>query len=146
MKNNIILFLLGAFMYGLVEIVWRGYSHWTMMIAGGLCFIVFSLIDEKFKAIPLLYKCIMGSAFITSIELVFGVVFNVFLKLDIWDYSNVPINLFGQICLLYSVLWGFLCFAAIPFAGLAKRKLTGEKASVEGRRFYELPAQSLGRN
>lgn len=146
MKNNFILFLLGAFLYGLVEIVWRGYSHWTMMVAGGLCFIVFAKIDERFSSVPLLYKCIMGSAFITSIELVFGVIFNLFFKMDVWDYSNVPINFMGQVCLLYSVLWGYLCSLAIPFSGLVKRKLTGEKIFAEGRKCYELSAQVLGRN
>lgn len=116
------------------------------MIAGGLCFIVFSKISENLKGVPLLYKCILGSAFITTVEFVFGLIFNIYFKLDVWDYSNLPVNLFGQICLLYSVLWGYLCSLAIPFAGLMKRKLTGEKTSAEGRKIYELSAQGLGRN
>ena len=107
MKNNLILFLVGAFLYGLVEVVWRGYSHWSMMIAGGLCFIVFSRISEKLIGLPLLYKCILGSACITLIEFVFGLIFNLYFKLDVWDYSNLPLNFLGQICLLYSVLWGY---------------------------------------
>lgn len=146
MKNNLILFLLGAFLYGLVEVVWRGYSHWSMMIAGGLCFIVFARISEKLIGLPLLYKCILGSACITLIEFVFGLIFNLYFKLDVWDYSNLPLNFLGQICLLYSVLWGYLCSLAIPFAGLVKRKLTGKKTFAEGRKFYELSAQGLGRN
>ena len=146
MKNNFILFLLGAFLYGLIEIIWRGYSHWTMMLAGGICLIIFSIIDEKFKNVPMLYKCILGSACVTSIEFVFGVVFNIFLKQQIWDYSRVPLNLLGQVCLLYSVLWGFLCLAAIPFSGLVKRKLENKTVLAGGSNFYELSAQGMGRN
>lgn len=116
MKNYLILFGLGAFSYGLIEVLWRGYSHWSMMIAGGICFSVFSLISEKLK-LPLLYKCILGSLSVTSVELVFGLFFNVFLGLSVWDYSNIPLNLFGQVCLLFSVLWGFLSAFAIPFSG-----------------------------
>ena len=72
MKNYFVLFGLGAFSYGLLEVIWRGYSHWSMMIAGGLCFVAFSLISEKFSGIPLLYKCILGSLTVTATELVFG--------------------------------------------------------------------------
>lgn len=116
------------------------------MIAGGICFIVFSKIDENLKGVPMLYKCILGSAFVTSIELVFGVVFNIILQQQIWDYSRVPLNLLGQVCLLYSVLWGFLCLAAIPFSGLVKRKLENKTILAGGNNFNELSAQGLGRN
>ena len=27
------------------------------------------------------------------------------LKLDIWDYSRIPFNLYGQICLPYAAVW-----------------------------------------
>ncbi|MBQ5911411.1 MAG: hypothetical protein IIW94_05330 [Clostridia bacterium] len=140
MKNYLILFGLGAFSYGLLEVVWRGYSHWSMMIAGGLSFTVFSLISEKLKGIPFLYKCILGSLTVTAIELVFGSVFNLALGLDVWDYSNIPLNLFGQICLLFSVLWGFLCILAIPFSGFVIRILKKSEA------VYEISAQNLGGN
>ena len=123
LKNYIILFGIGAFAYGLLEVIWRGNSHWSMMIAGGICFIVFSLIAERLKGAPLLYKCILGSLTITSIELVFGLIFNVLLGFSVWDYSNIPLNLFGQICLLFSVLWGFLCVFAIPFSSFVTKIL-----------------------
>lgn len=110
------------------------------MIAGGLSFTVFSLISEKLKGIPFLYKCILGSLTVTAIELVFGSVFNLALGLDVWDYSNIPLNLFGQICLLFSVLWGFLCILAIPFSGFVIRILKKSEA------VYEISAQNLGGN
>ncbi|MBO5852751.1 MAG: hypothetical protein J6Q74_02960 [Clostridia bacterium] len=129
MKNYIVLFGLGAFAYGLLEVLWRGNSHWTMMIAGGIVFVIFSLIAEKFKGLPLLYKCILGSLTVTVIELVFGVIFNLVLGFNVWDYSHIPINLFGQICLLFSVLWGLLSIVAIP---LSYKALSILKRSEEG--------------
>jgi uncharacterized membrane protein len=138
-----IIFLLGAFGYGLIETVWRGYSHWTMMIAGGISFTVFALISRC--GIPLLYKCIFGSFTVTVIELCFGSVFNLGLGLHVWDYSNLPFNLFGQVCLLYSVLWGWLSLVAVPFAGAALNRLSGTTKIAEGS-YYELSAQGLGGN
>ena len=100
------------------------------MIAGGISFTVFSLISEKLRGVHLLYKCILGSLTVTFIELVFGSVFNLGFGLEVWDYSNIPLNLFGQICLLFSVLWGFLCIPAIPFAGKILRFLKKSRSSL----------------
>lgn len=100
------------------------------MIAGGLSFTLFSLISEKLKGIPFLYKCILGSLAVTSIELVFGLVFNIALGFKVWDYSDIPLNLFGQICLLFSVLWGFLCILAVPFSGMVIRFLKKREGNV----------------
>ena len=65
------------------------------------------------------------------------------LGLDVWDYSKVPFNFLGQVCVLYSVLWGFLSAAAIPFAGKVLEKLGGERKES---RLYETSAQSVGGN
>ena len=118
MQKYIILFGLGGFGYGLIEVLWRGYSHPTMMVAGGICFTSFYLINKKLGKLPLLYRCITAALTVTAVELIFGSVFNLILKMNVWDYSNIPLNLFGQICLLFTVLWGFLSLVALPFAGL----------------------------
>lgn len=123
MRKFIILFGLGAFAYGTLEVIWRGHTHWSMMIAGGICFCAFSLISARLKGLRLLYKCILGSLAVTVVELLFGCVFNLALGLEVWDYSAIPLNLFGQICLLFSVMWGFLSLAAIPVAGAALKLL-----------------------
>lgn len=119
---NFITFGLGAFSYALIEILWRGHTHWSMMIAGGLCFLSFSKIAENCKR-RLWHKCIIGSICVTVIEFVFGVIFNIILKKDVWDYSDKPFNLFGQVCLLFSVLWGLLGIVGIPLAGGVRRTL-----------------------
>ncbi len=51
---------------------------------------------------------LVGAAVITSVEFVFGCVFNYWLKMGIWDYSKEWLNIMGQICPWYSLLWGIL--------------------------------------
>ena len=120
------LFFLGGFAYGLIEVCFRGYSHWSMVIAGGVSFWVFSYIAKT--ELPLLYKCILGSLTVTAVELLFGLILNVWLGQGIWDYSKLHFNLLGQICLLYSVLWGFISLAAIPLAAAASKLIEKGRA------------------
>ncbi len=111
-REYILVLMLGAIMYGLIEIVWRGYTHWSMVITGGICFLLvyrIAMLDSS-----LLLRSFAGAAVITAIEFAVGVTVNIVFKLDVWDYSDMPLNLFGQICPLYSLFWFLLCLIAIP--------------------------------
>ena len=101
-------------MYSLIEIFSRGFSHISMFICGGICFILIGLLNE-FKSInmSLLTQMILGSLIITFFEFATGVIVNIWLKLNVWDYSSRPFNLLGQICLLFSVFWIFISLPAI---------------------------------
>ncbi len=116
-KADSIIFLTGSLGYGLIEILWRGRTHWSMTLAGGICFIAFKEIASRMSQFPALYRSVAASAAVTGVELIFGLVFNVLLKENVWDYSRMPFNFMGQICLLYSVLWGLLAIPFVPFAG-----------------------------
>lgn len=120
---GLVLFSVGAAGYGILEILWRGYTHWSMLLAGGVCFSFFAKLGEKFKNCSLILKGIMGGAVITAVEFIFGVIFNIILKKKVWDYSNLPFNFLGQICLLYSAIWVGLSTVFIPFATFLKRKI-----------------------
>ena len=119
--KNTVFFIIGGLGYGVIEILWRGYTHWAMLIAGGLCFIIFSYIAENFQNSSRLYKVLICALCITEVELMFGIIFNIILKMGIWDYSRVPFNILGQICLPYTFLWGVLSFIIIPLAELINR-------------------------
>ena len=123
LKKNIIFFSSGGIGYGIIELIWRGRTHWTMIIAGGICFLLFSLIEEKCKKRTLIYKASLCSLCVTAVEFVFGVVFNLMLKMNVWDYSNLPFNVLGQICLLYTLLWGVLSMACLPIANVMNQKI-----------------------
>ena len=80
-------------------------------------------INQNLKNTGLLIKAFIGSGFITAIELVFGIIFNVILKKNVWDYSKLPLNLGGQICALYSFIWLIISAFFIPLAGFMNKKL-----------------------
>ena len=122
-KVNFLMFPIGALGYGLIEILWRGFTHPSMLTAGGICFLGFAKIGEKMKKANIFLKAIIGSGFVTFIELIFGVVFNLILKKGVWDYSKLPFNFKGQICLLYSLFWVLLSLVFIPFSLKVKVRL-----------------------
>ena len=117
-KKNSALFVFGGACYGIVEILWRGRTHWSMLITGGACFVALFRLFGRIKDFTLAKKCVAGSAVITSFEFVSGMIFNKIMKLKVWDYSDRLFNIKGQICPLYSLLWGLLC---IPVNAVCKR-------------------------
>jgi len=122
-KKSTVFFVAGGIGYGIIELIWRGRTHWTMIIAGGICFVLFSLIAEKCKKRTLIYKSSLCALGVTAIEFIFGVIFNILLKMNVWDYSSVPFNIHGQVCLLYTLLWGVLGAMVLPIADMMNRKL-----------------------
>lgn len=101
-----ILFLIGGITYMGIEIAFRGYTHWTMGILGGLCFVLIGGLNEYFGwDMPFWKQCLIGALVVTGLELAFGLLLNKVLGLAIWDYSMMPFNIAGQICLPFSFAW-----------------------------------------
>ena len=96
-----IIFTAGAAGYTLLEVLWRGHSHWSMAAAGGISLLLLSKVFHKLAAAPIYFKSIIGGGIITIIEFCFGAVFNLGLGMHVWDYSELPYNCYGQICLRY---------------------------------------------
>ena len=119
---TIIIFTIGAAGYPIIELLWRGYTHWSMQIAGGVCFLAVYKINEILKENSLFTKCVFSTLFITVTEFAAGIVLNLILKWDIWNYSDLPCNLLGQICLDYVLLW-FLLSIPIIFTCKAADKV-----------------------
>ena len=102
-----VLFLIGGRLYTWIEILWRGFSHWTMFILGGACFVIMGLLNEyKFQwRDSLIMQSIVSAVIITIFEFITGCIVNIWLGWAVWDYSELPFNLLGQICLYYFLLW-----------------------------------------
>lgn len=110
----LVLFAIFGVIYYCIEVLARGYSHTAMIAVGGICGVVIGLINEDFDYdMPLLLQMFVGAFCVTAIEFVSGVILNIWLGLDIWDYSGKFLNLMGQICLENSVYWYFLSGVAI---------------------------------
>lgn len=109
-----VLFCIGGIAYCCIEILWRGHTHWTMFVVGGLAFLFCCTVNELFDYEMPLWKQMMICAIgITIIEFIVGVIINLAFGLHVWDYSNLPFNVLGQICLPFSIIWFFLSFFAI---------------------------------
>ena len=103
--------MIGGALYLLIELIWRGHTHWTMGLLGGVCFTLFGFLT--LIRIPMYLKALVGTLIVTFLELCAGLILNIWLKLSIWDYSALPYNLYGQICAPYALLWLPLSIAGI---------------------------------
>lgn len=107
------LFALGGGAYGLIEVLWRGYTHWTMVVLGGTLFLLLGVLNSRLpQNTSLLLRGLLGGILITATEFAAGCVLNLGLGLAIWDYSSMPFQLLGQVCLPYSFLWVILAMVA----------------------------------
>ena len=110
----LILIGIGGLIYSLIEILYRGYTHWTMVLVGGLAFYLIGCINEHIEwDMPLYKQMMLGAVIITSLEFISGIIVNLFLQWNVWDYSNMPFNILGQICLPFTIIWFFMSFLAI---------------------------------
>lgn len=102
-----VLFLIGGRVYTWIEILWRGFTHWSMFLLGGGCFVIMGLLNEyKFKWKQSLFmQSLISAIVITILEFFTGCIVNLWLRWNVWDYSGLSFNLLGQICLQYFLLW-----------------------------------------
>lgn len=110
--NHVLRWVCGGLLYGLLEVLWRGYTHWTMLVLACVICIPLDLANNHLPwAWPIWVQAFIGGTVITVAELVAGLILNVWLGLGIWDYSGLPGNLWGQICPQFWALW---CLLAAP--------------------------------
>ncbi len=124
----LILFSIGGICYLIIELLWRGYTHRTMFLLGGACFAALGLINEFYDfEIPLVLQMIFGTLIITALEFVAGCIVNLHFHMEVWDYSALPFNLLGQICLPYMALWFILSPLCIITDDWLRYALFGEE-------------------
>ena len=107
---DFVVFSLGAASYGMMEILFRGYTHWTMVFTGGACVLTLYYLSGWLLAMPLIAAAAMGAVIVTFYEFFVGVVVNLRLGWDVWDYSSQPGNVLGQICPVFTGIWFTICF------------------------------------
>ncbi len=107
-------FVLGAVGYPLLELLYRGRTHYSMAIAGGIS--VFMLCRIRQLRCNFLTKVLLSGTAITTVELLCGLIWN--RRYTVWDYRRTPLNYRGQICLPYSLLW---CGLSAGFLVLTER-------------------------
>ena len=109
----ILLLTFSGYIYVCLELIFRGHSDITMMYAASICVVPMILLNNYFTyEIDFLLQLILCTLFSTVVEFIFGMLFNPLYT--IWDYRNIPLNLYGQICLPFSFLWMGIAACVIP--------------------------------
>lgn len=131
MKNAfkyLFLWITGGIIYIELEMLFRGHSHWTMFILGGICFVILGLINEIIPwDIPLWQQMFIGACIVTALEFITGCIVNLWLGWAVWDYSNMPGNIMGQICPAFFIIWLPVSLAGIVLDDWLRHWLWGEK-------------------
>ncbi len=128
LNKYLILFDVGGVLYVIIEMTWRGRSHWTMFLLGGLCFLCLGFINEIFPwSMPVWQQMFLGACIVTILEFATGCIVNLWLGWDVWNYSNLPGNILGQISPQFFVLWLFVSLAAIILDDWLRYRWFGEE-------------------
>ncbi len=132
-SQQIWLFSLGGTLYNLCELFWSGSTHGSMFFVGGLCFQIIGWIHATFYKLSLFRRCVLCSGAVTAVEFVSGLLINRVWRWQVWDYSERFLNVAGQICLLYTVIWGILGAAACPVFRYIYPRFTGRAFPLHPR-------------
>ena len=118
---SMLLWSWGGTMYFLLEVAFktlRGHPEqisWTMLVLAVILTIPVERCGEQLPwEVPLWLQSLACALLVTVVELVAGLILNIWLGLDIWNYSHLPFNLWGQICPQFMAVWWFLCMVFIP--------------------------------
>lgn len=116
-----LLFAAGGLGYVGLELLWRGWSHGSMFLAGGSCFLLLGKLNQTQPRLPWPLRALMGTLIITTVELTVGLLFN--RDYTVWDYRGMPANYFGQVCLPFSLLWIPVSLGAMALYDLLDKTL-----------------------
>ncbi len=114
MRKPLLWLILDGLVYYAIEGIWHiptngGWANVLMLPVGRFVF--------------------LGALIVLIVEFVSGCILNIWLGMGIWDYSNIPFNILGQVCLLYGMLWILL----MPFAIWLEDKLNVIYAAYKGK-------------
>lgn len=122
------LFWFGGTFYITLEVLWRGYSHWTMGVLAGLVFISIGLLNEIWSwDTSIIIQILIGTIVATTGEFITGCIVNLWLGWDIWDYSDMWGNILGQICPAFIALWMPISLLSIVIDDMIRWKFFNEE-------------------
>ncbi len=104
-KNKIIHFIFFYMVYLNVELHDRAY-HAALIGFNGIS-------KWSLAGWTSLWMGLIGGSLITAVELLLGIFFNLYLHLNLWDYSYDRFNFLGQICLKNCIYWYLLSIIII---------------------------------
>lgn len=128
LSEYLFLWALGGCIYYAFELIFRGFSHWSMFVLGGIC-MVFCTMQGKYLGYkdPFWLQLLRCVLFVTSCEFITGMIVNKWLHWNVWDYGGQPFELFGQICLPFIIIFSGLCALGILLGAYILYWLYGEQ-------------------
>ena len=108
--------------YALFEIL-----HTIADFLAAFLFIVIGGLNEIWTSWRLIPQAVAGAIIATAAEFAVGCVVNLWLGWGIWDYSDMPGNLMGQICPQFALLWVALSALAIVLDDVIRWRFFGEE-------------------
>ena len=118
---SMLLWFWGGTVYYLLEVVYKtatGHPErisWTMLVVAILLTVPVERCGAELPwSCPLWLQAVACATLVTAVELVEGLILNVWLGLGVWDYSQLPGNLWGQICPQFAAVWWVICLVFIP--------------------------------
>lgn len=138
MKKLAVLGFIMGMMYFTAEGFWRGWTNISMLFVGGICSVLVGLLDEfpEHHKLKVWQQCLLGTSIIVSIEFTSGFILNIWLKLNIWDYSKQYGNVMGQVCLTYTILWFIITPAVIWLDDWLRWRIYGEELAYDIKQVY----------
>ncbi len=114
-----LIFFIGSFAGVIVELLWcliingyiesrSGLVYGPFNLLYGFGAVMMTLTLYRFRNRSVWFSFLGGMAIGSAVEYLCSFAQEFFLGARSWDYSDMPFNLNGRICLLYSVFWGFL--------------------------------------
>lgn len=131
---HIALAVLGGGMYVIIELLWRRRSHISMFFVGGICFALIGAIHDRFRRMVLPIRCAICAVAVSAVEFVSGCLINRQWGLNVWDYSDQPHHIMGQVCPLYTLFWGVLSAVAWPIYRRTRKWLSQRLIPCADRR------------
>ena len=103
------LFLSCGFIYCMIEILFRDWSHWSMFVLTGFLgvFCVDSINNTLSFDCDYIVQILISTILCTIGEGISGIILNVWLQLNVWDYSKMTFGtfFFGQCNVLFCFAW-----------------------------------------
>ena len=103
------LFLSCGFIYCMIEILFRGWSHWSMFVLTGFLgvFCIDSINNVLSFDCDYIVQILISTILCTIGEGISGIILNVWLQLNVWDYSKMTFGtfFFGQCNVLFCFAW-----------------------------------------
>lgn len=118
----------GGSFYVTLEVIYRQYSHISMLILAGLVFITVDLLNEIWSwELQLVWQILIGTVIATLGEFVTGCIVNLWLGLNVWSYEGMWGNVLGQICPQFTLIWMPIILLAIVLADVIRWKFFNEE-------------------